>query len=102
MAAVVFAVAASYVLHPAEHRQAVAAPGGNAAGSILAGSCISMPLRSQLAAAVQGGASVIVATGTLTGKSVATITDAPPWTAAASCDRSGMLMQLPARPDPAA
>ena len=69
-AAVVFAVAASYVLHPAEHRQAVAAPGGNAAGSILAGSCISMPLRSQLAAAVQGGASVIVATGTLTGKSV--------------------------------
>jgi len=59
-AAVVFAVAASYVLHPAEHRQAVAAPGGNAAGSILAGSCISMPLRSQLAAAVQGGASVIV------------------------------------------
>jgi len=69
-AAVVFAVVASYVLHPAEHRQFAAAPGNRAAGSGLAGSCISMPLRSQLAAAVQGGASVIVATGTLTGKSV--------------------------------
>ena len=70
-AAVVLAVVASYALHPTEHRQASPAPVGNpAAGPGPAWSCISMPLRSQLAAAVQGGASVIVATGTLTGKSV--------------------------------
>ena len=70
-AAVVLAVVASYALHPTEHRQASPAAVGNpAAGPGLAGSCISMPLRSQLAAAVQAGASVIVATGTLTGKLV--------------------------------
>jgi hypothetical protein len=33
---------------------------------------------------------------------VATITDAPPWTAAASCDFSGTPMQLPVKLDPAA
>jgi hypothetical protein len=80
-AAVVLAVVASYALHPTEHRQASPAAVGNpAAGPGLAGSCISMPLRSQLAAAVQAGASVIVATGTLTGKSVtvASATAGPP------------------------
>jgi hypothetical protein len=69
-AAIVLAAAASYALNPAEHRQFVAAGSNHAAGPSLAGSCISMPLRPQLAAAVHGGASVIVATGTLTGKSV--------------------------------
>jgi hypothetical protein len=38
-----------------------------AAGSSLAGSCTGAPLKSALAAAVKGGASLIVATGTLTG-----------------------------------
>jgi hypothetical protein len=71
VAAVVLAAVASYALNPTEHRQLAGAPAGiRAAGPGPAGSCLSMPLKSQLAAAVQGGASVIVATGTLTGKSV--------------------------------
>jgi hypothetical protein len=70
-AAVVLAVAASYALNPTEHRQVGPAAAGNyAAGSSLAGRCTGPSLQSQLAAAVHGGASVIVATGTLTGKSV--------------------------------
>jgi hypothetical protein len=44
--------------------------GDHAAASGLAGNCTGAPLKSRLAAAVQGGASVIVATGTLTGKLV--------------------------------
>ncbi len=44
--------------------------GPSPAGSGPAGICTGAPLKSQLAAAVRGGASVIVATGTLTGKSV--------------------------------
>ena len=43
---------------------------GPAAGPGPAGSCTGAPLKSQLAASVRGGASVIVAVGTLTGKSV--------------------------------
>jgi hypothetical protein len=69
-AAIVLAAVASYALHPTEHRQFGGAASDHAAGPGLAGSCVSAPLKSQLAAAVQGGASVIVATGTLTGKSV--------------------------------
>jgi hypothetical protein len=41
-----------------------------AAGSGAAGSCAASPLQDAIAAAVRSGASVIVATGTLTGKSV--------------------------------
>lgn len=41
-----------------------------AAGSGAAGSCAAVPLKDAIAAAVRSGASVIVATGTLTGKSV--------------------------------
>jgi hypothetical protein len=48
-----------------------ASAGNPAADSDLAGSCAGGPLESQLTAAVKGGASVIVATGRLTGKSVA-------------------------------
>jgi hypothetical protein len=55
------------------HHQGTAAA-GNPAGSSLADSCTGAPLKSQLATAVQGGASLIVATGRLTGKSV---TNAP-------------------------
>ena len=70
-AAVVFAVAVSYALNPTEHRQVGPLAAGNyAAWPNLAGSCISEPLKTQLAAAVRGGAAVIVATGTLTGQSV--------------------------------
>jgi hypothetical protein len=47
----------------------VPAASNPAAGSSLAESCTGAPLKSQLAASVQGGASVIVATGRLTGKS---------------------------------
>lgn len=47
-----------------------ASAGNPAADSDLAGSCAGGPLKSQLTAAIKGGASVIVATGTLTGKSV--------------------------------
>jgi hypothetical protein len=47
-----------------------ASPGTPAADSDLAGSCAGGPLKSQLTAAIKGGASVITATGTLTGKSV--------------------------------
>ena len=69
-AAVVLAAVGSYALHPREERHVIAAAGSNHAGPGLAGSCTGAALKSQLAAAVQGGASVIVATGTLTGKSV--------------------------------
>ena len=70
-AAILLAVAASYALNPTEHRQVGPAAAGNyAAGSSLAGRCTGPSLQSQLAAAVHGGASVIVATGTLTGESV--------------------------------
>jgi hypothetical protein len=47
-----------------------ASAGNPAAGAGLAGSCAGGSLKSELTKAVQGGASVIVATGTLTGKSV--------------------------------
>jgi hypothetical protein len=63
-AAVVLATVASYAVQPAEQRHVITA------GPALAGNCTGAPLKSQLAAAVQSGASVIVATGTLTGKSV--------------------------------
>lgn len=43
-----------------------------AAGSGAAGSCAAVPLKDAITAAVRSGASVIVATGTLTGKSVVT------------------------------
>ena len=60
-----------------EQRQGAAATGGStvpaggnpAAGLSLADSCTGAPLKSQLAASVHGGASVVVATGRLTGKS---------------------------------
>ena len=63
---------------PAAPSASAASPGGaarTAAGSPaaapgLAGSCTGAPLKAQLAAAVQGGASLIVAVGTLTGKSL--------------------------------
>jgi hypothetical protein len=51
------------------HRQGTTAA-GNPAGPGLTDSCTGAPLKSQLAAVVQGGASLIVATGRLTGKSV--------------------------------
>ena len=71
VAAIVLVVAASYALNPPERRQiTTAVTGDHAAGSSLAGGCTGALLKSRLAAAVQGGASVIVATGTLTGKSV--------------------------------
>jgi hypothetical protein len=62
-----------------EQHQGAAAAGGSsvpaadntAGGSSLADSCTGAPLKSQLAASVQGGASVIVAAGRLTGKSAA-------------------------------
>ena len=91
-AAVVLAVVAVVTLHGAnsgassasaanaagEQRHGAAAAGGSslpsasnpAAGSSLAESCTGAPLKSQLAASVRGGASVIVATGRLTGRSV--------------------------------
>jgi hypothetical protein len=95
-AAVVLAVVAVVTLHGAklgaspasssasaanaagEQRHGAAAAGGSslpaasnpAAGSSLAESCTGAPLKSQLAASVRGGASVIVAVGRLTGKSV--------------------------------
>jgi hypothetical protein len=47
---------------------APAASAARPAGAGLAANCTGAPLKSQLAAAVQGGASVIVATGTLAGK----------------------------------
>jgi hypothetical protein len=90
-AVVVLAVVAGVALHrvnsgassaPAAgasgtQRQSAAAAGGanvpvasnSAAGTSLAESCTGAPLKSQLAAAVRGGASVIVATGMVTGKS---------------------------------
>ena len=71
VAAIVLVVAASYALNPPERRQiTTAVTGDHAAGPSLAGGCTGAPLKSRLAAAVQGGASVIVATGTLTGESV--------------------------------
>jgi len=50
-----------------------ALPGGfsSASGTSSAASCAGVPLNSQLATALQHGGSVIVATGTLTGKAVA-------------------------------
>jgi hypothetical protein len=90
-AVVVLAVVAGVALHrvnlgvssaPAARasgaqRQSAAAAGGanvpvvsdSPAGTSLAASCTGAPLKSQLAAAVRGGASVIVATGMVTGKS---------------------------------
>jgi hypothetical protein len=53
---------------PSGAARTVASP---AAAPGLAGSCTGAPLKSQLAAAVQGGASLIVAAGPLTGKSLA-------------------------------
>ena len=47
-----------------------------AAGSGAPGSCAAVPLKDSIAAAVRSGGSVIVATGTLTGKSVAASTAA--------------------------
>ena len=77
--AVVLAVVAGVTLHganlgasPALSSASAANAAGErqgAAGSSLAESCTGAPLKSQLAASVQGGASVIVATGRLTGKS---------------------------------
>jgi hypothetical protein len=53
-----------------EQRRGTAEASGPAAEAGLNQTCTGAPLKSQLATAVQGGASVIVAVGTLTGKSV--------------------------------
>jgi hypothetical protein len=71
--AVVLAVVAVVALRGADSGASPASSSASAASataeSNLAESCTGATLRSQLAASVQGGASVIVATGTLTGKS---------------------------------
>lgn len=72
-AAVVLAVAACSGSSPA--RSAVpapssAAPASGAGGADFAETCLTMPFRAQLAAAVRRGASAIVAVGAPTGKSV--------------------------------
>lgn len=67
IATIVVAVVLGVTLHGSPASSS--GPAGSSADvSGLSGSCASAPLRSQLAAAVKGGASVIVATGTLTGK----------------------------------
>jgi hypothetical protein len=69
-AAVALAAVACTTSTPAAAGAAGPAASGPAAGPGSADACTGAPLKSQLATAVQDGASVIVAAGTLTGKRV--------------------------------